>query len=90
VTDRDRSCHVRLRWAQGRSWAWLCLVGSLLWLAAALLNGLKVFMMHQSDGLRLEKLRGGAQERLSRDLEGRVPLNWEEVARRRALPTELR
>ena len=83
-------CRVRLRWAQGRSWAWLCLVGSLLWLAAALLNVLKVFMMHQSDALRLEKLRGGAQERLSRDSEGRVPLNWEEVARRAALPTELR
>ncbi|CAL4901559.1 unnamed protein product [Urochloa decumbens] len=74
----------------GRSWAWLCLVGSLLWLAAALLNVLKVFMMHQSDALRLEKLRGGALERLSRDREGRVPLNWEEVSRRRALPTELR
>ncbi|CAL4909792.1 unnamed protein product [Urochloa decumbens] len=74
----------------GRSWAWLCLVGSLLWLAAALLNVLKVFKMHQSDALRLEKLRGGAQERLSRDREGRVPLNWEEVLRRRALPTELR
>ncbi|CAN6336656.1 unnamed protein product [Urochloa humidicola] len=73
-----------------RSWAWLCLVGSLLWLAAATLNVLKVFMMHQSDALRLEKLRGGAQERLSRDREGRVPLNWEEAARRRALPTELR
>lgn len=70
--------------------AWLCLVGSVLWLAAALLNVLKVFAMHQSDALRLEKLRGGAQEWLSRDREGRVPLNWEEAARRRALPTELR
>nr|CAB3464311.1 unnamed protein product [Digitaria exilis] len=73
-----------------RSWAWLCMLGSLLWLAAALLNGLKVFMMHQSDAMRLEKLRGGAQEWLSRDREGRVPLNWEEAARRRALPAELR
>ncbi|KAL6848749.1 hypothetical protein ACP4OV_021332 [Aristida adscensionis] len=74
----------------GGSWAWLCLAGSALWLAAALFNVLKVFMMHQSDALRLEKLRGGAQERLSRDREGRVPLNWEEAARRRALPAELR
>ncbi|KAL6620786.1 hypothetical protein ACP70R_035925 [Stipagrostis hirtigluma subsp. patula] len=73
-----------------RSWAWLWLAGSALWLAGALCNVLKVFMMHQSDALRLEKLRGGAQERLSRDREGRVPLNWEEAARRRALPTELR
>ena len=55
-----------------------------------MLNVHKVFMMHQSDALRLEKLRGGAQERLSRDSEGRVPLNWEEVDRRRALPAELR
>ncbi|XP_066360635.1 uncharacterized protein [Miscanthus floridulus] len=70
--------------------AWLFLAGSVLWLAAALLNVLKVITMHQSDALRLEKLRGGAQEWLSRDREGRVPLNWEEAARRRALPTELR
>ncbi|CAD6332674.1 unnamed protein product [Miscanthus lutarioriparius] len=74
----------------GEEPAWLCLAGSVLWLAAALLNVLKVFTMHQSDALRLEKLRGGAQEWLSRDREGRVPLNWEEAARRRALPTELR
>ncbi|XP_062181184.1 uncharacterized protein LOC133885479 [Phragmites australis] len=74
----------------GRSWVWLCLLGSVLWLAGALFNVLKVFMMHQSDALRLEKLRGGAQERLSRDREGRVPLNWEEAARRRALHSELR
>ncbi|CAN6354159.1 unnamed protein product [Urochloa humidicola] len=86
VANRRREPAVLVR----RSWAWLCLAGSLLWLAAALLNVLKVFMMHQSDALRLEKLRGGAQERLSRDREGRVPLNWEEAARRRALPTELR
>ncbi|KAK3134716.1 hypothetical protein QOZ80_5BG0409830 [Eleusine coracana subsp. coracana] len=69
-----------------RSWVWLSLLGSVLWLVGALFNVLKVFMMHQSDALRLEKLRGGAQERLSRDREGRVPLNWEEAARR----TELR
>lgn len=92
VTDRDRAIWAFAFFfrAQGRSWASLCLLGSLLWLAAALLNVLKVFMMHQSDALRLEKLRGGAQERLSSDREGRVPLNWEEAARRRALPTELR
>ncbi|XP_040379744.1 uncharacterized protein LOC102701453 [Oryza brachyantha] len=76
----------------GRSWAWLCLFGSLLWLVAAVLNMLKVLVMHQSDAVRLEKLRGGAQERLSRDREGRVPLNWEEAARSRrtALPVDLR
>uniref|UniRef100_A0A0E0L6C5 Uncharacterized protein n=1 Tax=Oryza punctata TaxID=4537 RepID=A0A0E0L6C5_ORYPU len=74
----------------GRRWAWMCMSGSVLWLVAAVFNMAKVFMMHQSDALRLEKLRGGAQERLSRDREGRVPLNWEEAARRAALPAELR
>ncbi|KAF0926722.1 hypothetical protein E2562_027156 [Oryza meyeriana var. granulata] len=60
----------------GRSWAWVCMLGSVLWLVGAVFNMAKVFMMHQSDALRLEKLRGGAQERLSRDRDGRVPLNW--------------
>ncbi|OEL12737.1 hypothetical protein BAE44_0026242 [Dichanthelium oligosanthes] len=90
VLNRRRVASSWRRELVGRSWAWLCLLGSLLWLAAALLNVLKVFMMHQSDALRLEKLRGGAQERLSRDREGRVPLNWEDAARRRALPSDLR
>ncbi|BAF18378.1 Os05g0586700 [Oryza sativa Japonica Group] len=78
---------------QGRSWAWtMCVLGSVLWLVAAVFNMGKVFVMHQSDAPRLEKLRGGAQERLSRDREGRLPLNWEEAARSRrvALPAELR
>ncbi|OAY85598.1 hypothetical protein ACMD2_07633 [Ananas comosus] len=66
-----------------KSWAWLCLFGSLLFFVGGLCNVLKVFEMQQADGLRLEKLRGGAQERLSRDREGRVPLNWEESRRRR-------
>ncbi|KAG8069158.1 hypothetical protein GUJ93_ZPchr0005g15109 [Zizania palustris] len=65
----------------GRNWACVCMFGSLLWLMGALFNMLKVFMMHQSDALRLEKLRGGAQERLSRGREDRVPLNWEEASR---------
>ena len=77
-------------WMQGRSWAWFCLSGSLLFLAGGVLNLLKVFKTQQMGGRGMEKLRGGAQERLSRDREGRVPLNWEEVDRRRALPAELR
>ena len=35
-----------------------------------LANAVKVFKMQQIDGLRLEKLRGGAQERLIREREG--------------------
>uniref|UniRef100_A0ACD5TZ14 Uncharacterized protein n=1 Tax=Avena sativa TaxID=4498 RepID=A0ACD5TZ14_AVESA len=64
----------------------MCLVGSVLWVVAALFNVVKVFAMHQSDAPRLEKLRGGAQEWLSRDREGRVPLVW----RSAAPPAELR
>ncbi|KAF8726848.1 hypothetical protein HU200_019328 [Digitaria exilis] len=56
-----------------RPLVWLCMLGSLLWLAAALLNALKVFMMHQSDGMRLEKLCGGVQEDASRSTGRRRP-----------------
>ncbi|KAM0833026.1 hypothetical protein ACQ4PT_064521 [Festuca glaucescens] len=67
----------------GRSWAWFCLFGSLLFLAGGLLNLLKVFKMQQMDGRGLEKLRGGAQERLNREREGKVPLILEEGRRRK-------
>ncbi|KAI4994492.1 hypothetical protein ZWY2020_034133 [Hordeum vulgare] len=70
----------------GESERWITLCGSVMWVAGALFNVLKVFVMHQSDVPRLEKLRGGAQQRLARDREGRVPLVW----RSAALPTELR
>ncbi|MQM11286.1 hypothetical protein Taro_044191 [Colocasia esculenta] len=66
----------------GRSWAWLSLSGSLILLVGSLLNVVKVFKMQQMDGIRLEKLRGGAQERLAREREGRVPLILEENRRR--------
>ena len=38
------------------------------------MNVVKVFKMQQMNGLRLEKLRGGAQERLIRAREGQRPL----------------
>lgn len=47
------------------------------------MNVVKVFKMQQMDGLGLEKLRGGAQERLSREREGRIPLILEENTRRK-------
>lgn len=72
--------------SESESERWISLCGSVLWVAGALFNVLKVFVMHQSDAPRLEKLRGGAQERLARDREGRVPLVW----RSAAPPTELR
>lgn len=67
----------------GRSWPWFCLSGSLLFLAGGLLNLLKVIKVQQMDGRGLEKLRGGAQERLSREREGKVPLILEEGRRRK-------
>uniref|UniRef100_A0ACD5T6Q9 Uncharacterized protein n=1 Tax=Avena sativa TaxID=4498 RepID=A0ACD5T6Q9_AVESA len=77
--------HHRHYGGQVERWT-MCLCGSVLWLVGALFNVVKVFTMHQSDAPRLEKLRGGAQEWLSRDREGRVPLVW----RSAAPPTELR
>ncbi|KAI4993598.1 hypothetical protein ZWY2020_007911 [Hordeum vulgare] len=49
-------------------------------------NVRKVFVMHQSDTPRLEKLPVSAQERLAQDREGRVPV----VCRSAASSTELR
>ncbi|KAG6489948.1 hypothetical protein ZIOFF_051230 [Zingiber officinale] len=60
--------------ALGRIWCWLCTSASLLFLVGGLANVAKVYRMQQrEEGLRLEKLRGGAQERLFRDREGRIP-----------------
>lgn len=62
---------------------WLGIFGSLLFFMGGLTNVVKVFKMQQTDGLRLEKLRGGAQERLLNEREGRVPLILEDQMRRR-------
>lgn len=69
---------------QGRSWAWFCLFGSLLFLAGGVLNLLKVFKTQQMGGRGMEKLRGGAQERLAMEREGKVPLILERGGRRGA------
>ncbi|KAB1204989.1 hypothetical protein CJ030_MR7G015177 [Morella rubra] len=72
------------------------LMGSLLFVVGAILNyreqasvvhhGLEllVFKMQQTDGLRLEKLRGGAQERLMQAREDQIPLVLEDQRRRTA------
>lgn len=64
------------------TWIWLGIFGSLLLFMGGLMNVVKVFKMQQMDGLRLEKLRGGAQERLVRVRDGQVPLIIEEQRRR--------
>ncbi|KAJ6359341.1 hypothetical protein OIU76_000967 [Salix suchowensis] len=48
--------------------------GSLMLFIGGLTNVVKVFEMQQIDGVRLEKLRGGAQERLIRERDGHAPL----------------
>nr|DAD19170.1 TPA_asm: hypothetical protein HUJ06_020633 [Nelumbo nucifera] len=67
----------------GKSWVWLGIFGSLLFLIGGLVNLAKVFKMQQVGGVRLEKLRGGAQEQLNREREGEVPLILEEQTRRK-------
>jgi hypothetical protein len=73
---------------QGRTWIWLGIFGSLLFFIGGLTNVIKVFKMQQIDGLRLEKLRGGAQERLVLEREGQVPLIREDHQRRRTRQAE--
>lgn len=68
---------------QGTDWAWLGIIGSLLLFIGGLTNVVKVFKMQQMDGLQLEKLRGGAHERLMQEREGQVPLIIEEQRRRK-------
>ncbi|KAK3032935.1 hypothetical protein RJ639_036106 [Escallonia herrerae] len=72
----------------GENWVWLGIFGSFLLFVGGLTNVVKVFKMQQIDDLRLEKLRGGAQERLVRERESQVPLIIEEHRRRKRQPDE--
>ncbi|KAK9103836.1 hypothetical protein Sjap_021090 [Stephania japonica] len=67
----------------GKKWVVMGIVGSILFFIGGLMNLMKVFKMQQMDGIRLEKLRCGAQERLSLEREGQVPLILEEQRRRK-------
>ncbi|KAL1309730.1 hypothetical protein HN51_052431 [Arachis hypogaea] len=58
----------------GRDWIWLGISGTIFFFIGGLINVVKVFKMQQMNGMRLEKLRGGAQEQLIRAREGHVPL----------------
>lgn len=69
---------------QGWTWVWFGIFGSIMFFIGGLANVVKIFKMQQMDGTRLEKLRGGAQERLVQGRElGRAPLILEEQRRRR-------
>ncbi|KAG8381165.1 hypothetical protein BUALT_Bualt06G0094000 [Buddleja alternifolia] len=72
----------------GSSWIWLGIFGSLILFIGALANVIRVFKMQQLDGLRLEKLRGGAQEWLIQIREGQMPLIAEERRKRRPVDVE--
>ncbi|XP_030934782.1 LOW QUALITY PROTEIN: uncharacterized protein LOC115960166 [Quercus lobata] len=72
----------------GRTWIWLGIFGSLLFFIGGLANVIKVFKMEQIDGLRMEKLRGGAHDRLIHEREGRVPLILEDHQRRKIRQVE--
>lgn len=80
--DEVGSVHSGLSYLR-ESWIWLGIFGSLFLFVGGLTNVAKVFKMQQMEGVRLEKLRGGAQERLNRDREGQVPLILEDQRRRK-------
>ncbi|KAI3749084.1 hypothetical protein L6452_12653 [Arctium lappa] len=67
------------------SWVWIGIIASSLLVIGGLANVVKVIKMLQTDGIRLEKLRGGAQELLIEELEerGETPFLIEEGQRRR-------
>ncbi|XP_031257092.1 uncharacterized protein LOC116115088 [Pistacia vera] len=65
----------------GSTWVWLGIGASILFFVGGITNVVKVFKMQQLNVLRLEKLRGGAQERLVQEREGHVPLIIEEQQR---------
>lgn len=56
---------------QGKSWVWFGFLGSLMLLIGGLGNLLKV-KMQEIDGIQLEKLRGGVQDWLVQEREGRA------------------
>ncbi|XP_065868494.1 uncharacterized protein [Euphorbia lathyris] len=75
-----------------RRFVWMGICGSLMLFTGGLTNVVKVFKMQQIDGLRLEKLRGGAQEQLINEREGLTPLipGGDEERRRKMIIEEIR
>ncbi|KAH6784039.1 polypyrimidine tract-binding-like protein [Perilla frutescens var. hirtella] len=71
--EHDAAIHHGLE-LLGHTCIWLCIFGSSILFVGALANVVKVFKMQQHNEVRLEKLRGGAQERLIQIREGRMPL----------------
>ncbi|KAK6936718.1 hypothetical protein RJ641_033748 [Dillenia turbinata] len=81
IREQSRVTHHGLH-LLGFTWIWMGIFGSILFFIGGLVNVVKVFKMQQDDGLRLEKLRGGAQARLFQAREGQVPLIIEDQRRK--------
>ncbi|CAH8342514.1 unnamed protein product [Eruca vesicaria subsp. sativa] len=77
IFDQSGTSHSALK-LLGRRWVWLGISGSICLFVGGLMNVVKVFNFVQISGLRLEKLRGGAQDRLFEEREGYLPLVAEE------------
>ncbi|CAH8272062.1 unnamed protein product [Arabidopsis lyrata] len=75
--DQSGSSHSGLK-LLGERWVWLGIAGAICLFVGGLMNVVKVFNFVQITGLRLEKLRGGAQDRLLEGREGYLPLVAEE------------
>lgn len=73
---------------QGGTCIWLCMTGSFILFIGGSANIVKVMKMQQPNELRLEKLRGGAQEMLIEIREGHMPLIAEDSRRRRPVDVE--
>ncbi|GAA0156556.1 hypothetical protein LIER_14030 [Lithospermum erythrorhizon] len=73
------------RYLLGQLWIWMGMFGSLMFVVGGMTNVVKVFKMQQmANGMRLEKLRGGAQDRLIQEREGLyVPFAREDLPIRR-------
>ncbi|KAI3519445.1 hypothetical protein L1887_08576 [Cichorium endivia] len=64
------------------TWVWICIIASSLFMIGGLTNVVKVVKMVNMEEIRLEKLRGGAQERLICDEHGEIPFLVEGRRRR--------
>ncbi|KAL5145624.1 Polypyrimidine tract-binding 2 [Glycine soja] len=74
--EKSKDIHHGLHLLSG-TWIWLGIFGSLMFFIGGLTNLIKVFKMQQMNGIRLEKLRGGAHERLLSARERQIPLIME-------------
>ncbi|XP_010550522.1 PREDICTED: uncharacterized protein LOC104821367 [Tarenaya hassleriana] len=77
-TREQSASHHRGLKLLGKTWVWLGMSGGICFFLGGLMNVIKVFNFVQIIGLRLEKLRGGAQDRLLEEREGYHPLVVEE------------